>query len=258
MRWSSKEMDYLRSNWGQLSISGLVAGGLCRSIPAMYAKAKEMGLSVSPKISSLAPLLEDNHLSFYWMGFLMADGHFDSKNKRLGVTLGYKDMEFLEKLAVLLGCKINTYARSPNPIIQLSVTDVTNFDLLVKKWDLKSNKTKFPPSDLPEMTQEYFFSWVTGFIDGDGSIETHGSAGTIVSGTEWGHILAAISNRLDCPNLKIRKASGFSNETSLRLRLLAKPLKILKIHALSRTLPILERKWNRVQLIDRRFTPQTQ
>lgn len=198
------------------------------------------------KLSSLAPLVADSPISLYWMGFLMADGHFDSKRNNLAVTLGCKDTEFLQVLADMLECKLNVYARLPNNIVQLSVADTTNFPLIVQKWELESNKTKFPPTKLPLLSEAQFYSWVIGFIDGDGSIDKTGCSGSIVTGVEWGHILTEISLRLSCLNLQERGPSQFSKNNSLRLKLTVAALRKLKLHGEDHHLPVLRRKWDRV------------
>ena len=42
-------------------------------------------------------LLEENLESYYWIGFILADGHIDG-NKRLQITLKSIDYEHLKKL----------------------------------------------------------------------------------------------------------------------------------------------------------------
>ena len=245
--WTEQELIYLKEMSGKIPPASFL---LNRTLSSIRTKANDLKLSLAlPKMSTLSPLTNGSHTSLYWMGFLMADGHFDASRSTLAITIGEKDLTYLQQLATLLNANISTYIRKPNNIIQMSVCDKTNFGVITNKWDLHNNKTKNPPSKLPELTKEEFYSWIIGFVDGDGSIEKPGNSGTIVSGLEWKHIIEHISIQLNCPNIEIRKPTTFSNNESLRLRLRAEPLRILKEHAIKHELPILLRKWDRVRLV---------
>jgi len=52
---------------------------------------------VRKKLADLSPLLNETLEAYYWMGFIMADGHL-SKQNRLTVTLAIKDSDHLLKL----------------------------------------------------------------------------------------------------------------------------------------------------------------
>lgn len=248
MKWTKEEEQYLITNWNGI-ITEQMKYRLSRSYSAIEYKSKTCGLKKKLRIASVYPLTQSTHTSFYWMGFLMADGYF-SPTGTISVTVGYKDLEFITQLAELLNCNISIYKRKPNNIVRLAIQDISNCSILKNFWDLNNTKTKIPPKTLPKLTKEQFYSWVIGFIDGDGSIETHGSSGSLVSSLEWDHIMKYISKMLECPKLEQREPSqtGFSINPSLRLRLTAKSLKLLKEHIVTYNLPAMARKWERVKL----------
>lgn len=80
---SSKEIDNLFPN---------------RSHFAIVIQAGKLNLKkefVETRIGSLLPLLEDTNESYYWAGFIAADGCIN-KHSRLTVVLSIKDFEHLK------------------------------------------------------------------------------------------------------------------------------------------------------------------
>ena len=51
-------------------------------------------------------LIKQNILSYYWMGFLMADGYFDHVRKRISVVCSLKDKEHIKKFSQFINSKI--------------------------------------------------------------------------------------------------------------------------------------------------------
>lgn len=100
--------------------------------------------------SNLEILLNDNIISFYWIGFIMADGHI-SNRRRLKIELSIKD-----KLHLLTFCKyINTSNIKYNSnitnfgnhmSIKTEVRDIIHVKQICDKFDLHSNKTMNPPN----------------------------------------------------------------------------------------------------------------
>ena len=87
-------------------------------------------------------LLEETNLSYYWIGFILADGHI-SKNNRLKVGLAIKDIKHLKQLAEYLNIdkiKINKHKKSCNFNKQSNIVkEVKN------KFNIDNNKTIKPP-----------------------------------------------------------------------------------------------------------------
>ena len=118
--------------------------------------------------SELGVLLEDTPLTYYWLGFIMADGHIDHK-RRLVVRLSVLDEEHLIRLKEYLKIDNITYQRS-NTIVSISAMDTKIINILSDKFNISSRKT-YNPCNIKGMSQDLLFSLMVGFIDGDGSIK---------------------------------------------------------------------------------------
>lgn len=55
------------------------------------------------KLGSFKRMLETGAEALYWVGFVLADGHFTVSQKRFSITLATKDRCHLLKLASFLG-----------------------------------------------------------------------------------------------------------------------------------------------------------
>jgi len=180
-------------------------------------------------------LLEESLLKYYWLGFIMADGHVS--NNRLIIGLNKRDANYLEILADKLKTKVKL--RKDVAIISAMHSDV--FDKLVFKYKISRTKSTNPP-DISSITGDNLIAFSIGFIDGDGcitnlhkrkdfqiSIKVHASwleTLKYVFGKAYiqnsGYAITNISNTEDCKNLK----------------------KFL----LKNDLPYLSRKWNKIDL----------
>lgn len=107
-------------------------------------------------------LLENTPVTYYWLGFLMADGSF--KGYRLVLELGLLDSKHLQRFA-----KFIAY----NKVIKnnrLAVMDTKPIKLLRKKFNIQNNKTIHPCNLTNIKDNNLFISWAIGFMDGDGGI----------------------------------------------------------------------------------------
>lgn len=115
----------------------------------------------------LSPLLEETPEAYYWVGFLLADGHFE--NGRVNFHLALKDSDQVKKFANFIKWSGNFYDR-----VELGIgfaakhTEVV--EELCKKFDIKQNKTYNPPKTILNHDKELLKYLLIGFIDGDGSI----------------------------------------------------------------------------------------
>lgn len=124
----------------------------------------------------LAVLLDNSLQSMYWIGFLLADGHFS--DSRISVELSTKDKEHLKKFADYIKTN-NWYERERhlNGSIYYQNSVHINNSVIVPKlkntFSIQNNKTKNPPNlALYTNTEDQLISLFIGFIDGDGSIYT--------------------------------------------------------------------------------------
>lgn len=207
----------------------------------------------------LHKLLEDTPEAYYWMGFIMADGTF--VGNRLKVGLSIKDGDLLKKLHSFLGYDnpIHEYDIKLNNKLYktcvFQVMDTHSTPLLKTKFDIKPRKTYNPPKTLKWMEDDLLYSFIIGFIDGDGSITKQYNREDpllrIKVHSNWLHILDEISYALSTDaDVKVVKAKinsqGYAN-INLANHIL---LKRLKLRVIELKLPVLDRKWS---LIDENY-----
>jgi hypothetical protein len=130
---------------------------------------------MTSRLNKLSNLLDESPESYYWLGFLLADGHFSNTN-RLTVSLSIKDKDHLKKLSDFLECDSNLREYSfewhdtKYDMVNFSVMDKNTISILKSKYKIESNKTKLPPN-LHTLSDTNKFCVMIGFIDGDGSIQ---------------------------------------------------------------------------------------
>ena len=116
---------------------------------------------------------EQNEKSFYWAGFIAADGSLIKRkySKISKICLSIKDIEHLEKF------KSNIQSNHPIKIYNNSceIVIVSNFiyeDL--KIFDIIPNKTKI--YSMPEWLEQHelYYHFLRGYFDGDGTITSCG------------------------------------------------------------------------------------
>lgn len=202
-------------------------------------------------------LLEDTAESFYWIGFILADGHIGPK-MRLNIGLSIKDIEHLKKLAKFINVpedtiRIKEYTKSCH-FSKMATEILTN---VVEKFKIESNKTENPPDfSSYNFNDDLIFSLIIGFIDGDGCIN---------------HALSKRKKRnevryRDSAKLGIKNHSSWYYNHLYMSKIIGGQVKIntqgysklsiteheilknIKQRAISLQLPLLERKWNEIDL----------
>lgn len=207
--------------------------GLCRSC-AGRKKAK--------RLNNLSILLEDTPETYYWIGFLLADGHFDEK--RIVVGLAEHDRDHLERFAKYISyegtistVKKNLYNAVHNAV-RLSAMDAEVVTKLREKFDIKSNKTYNPPKTLKWVPEDLFLCLLAGFIDGDGSINE--SCIRIKVHISWFNILLEF-----CKRLKLPEKNVFLNKEGYCLFYINRidANNLFKDLICNNTIPFMHRKW---------------
>lgn len=198
-------------------------------------------------------LLEESPLIYYWLGFILADGHLSSQN-RLIVTLGIEDKDHLFRLAELLKTTISTYSKN----CSLKIMDTKLIQVLKNKFEINNRKTYFPPSlkIFQKMPNDLLLSLIIGYIDGDGCIYANGKLAVIRMSCHrsWDVIykfwIRKLYNLLTLQNVPtINYCSHKNHENAIDVTIGAFPVvRYLKKFALVHGLPILQRKWNCVDI----------
>lgn len=256
IHWTEKSILALRNEYPSGNKQEL-AKKLGISRTALKGAARRFGVksTLDKNLYKLKSLLEESPLSYYWMGFIMADGHLDREGE-LKVTLSVKDADHLNKLAKLLAANMTTFSMKTAfsgkrlQYCRISCKDSVHGREILKKFNFSDfAKTYNPPSSIPVDKDELFLSFLIGFIDGDGcfskkngvadfiKIESHGS---------WINILTDFRHRLGELNMS-NVSTGTNSRGYCYLKIYKhQNLKFLKEFAIANELPILERKWDSV------------
>ena len=213
------------------------ANSECRSCSA---KAR------TKRVANLAVLLEDNLESYYWVGFLLADGSFNEG--KLTISLKKDDSEHLKKFGNFIKYT-GTYGTS-KVCETITCKDLDVVSELCKKFDIQKTKTYNPPTTILKFSQEQNLAILAGFIDGDGCIRHQTNRDdfylSIKCHNSWEHILKEF-NSLICENnfTKINN-QGYAVLTITN----TKYLQNLKEKITSLNIPIMSRNWD---IIDMNF-----
>lgn len=216
---------------------------ICRSCSTkLYAK----------RIGDASFLLNETNESFYWIGFILADGNIN--NSRLKITLKYSDKGHLEILSNLLKinvkdkiCKLNG-KEYPQVSLDIMHTEVLKF--LSEKYSINSNKTLYPPNIdyFKRLTEEQLFSLFVGYVDGDGSIgkqyKRNDATIRIKVHSSWFKFLNFINETLDLKGtLKINN-KGYTLLSISNFQTCKK----IKKDMLSLNISFMDRKWKNIDL----------
>lgn len=211
---------------------------------------------------TLEPLLADTPEVYYWIGMICADGWI-SKTGQLVLWLHEKDQLHLEKLAKLLKTTIKyiqtTGGYTPSAdMVRIAIQHKGVGLAIAKKFNIEFQKTYNPPATkiLKRMSDDLFISWFAGMCDGDGSIYKRISkvknsitySIKLENHASWIDIHRYIAHRIYKiygykPTIHFSKR-GYSNFTLHKTEVVKNILKRIK----ELNLPVLERKWDKIEL----------
>lgn len=202
-------------------------------------------------------LLQDTPESYYWAGFLLADGCAKRQNG-IRLQLAEKDADHIKTYAKFINNNQNINKVTNNNFISYYI-DFINRDVVTKfrtKFDWRDKKTHNPPTTniIKWLDTNLFLSLLIGYIDGDGCIQYQsGRVDPKISihiHNSWLDFVNTINNRLnliyDYTSIKPPRMlkTGFVRYDIGCFRTIKK----LKQFGLDNKLPILERKWNKIDL----------
>ena len=235
--WTVDEIDYLIKNHEIKTLDDMSVE-LNRSSSSIINKAHLLKLNLrANRKCDLTNLINESNEAYYWLGFLMADGHF-SKSGQIQINLSEKDLQHLIKFSKFV--KYKKELLKPN----LHICDNRVIPLLCEKYGLVSNKTYNPPN-IDNINGDKLFSLIIGFIDGDGSISDKGYLRIKVHST-WVNVIKKMMEHLvgdgnfsillDKHNL----VTGCITKIEL--------MKKIKQKIIDLDISFLERKWVKVNL----------
>lgn len=267
-KWTDKEILKLKRYYPVYSNKALRLLFKGRSKHSINSKASSLNITKDSSYfenTKISKLLEDTPISLYWLGFLCADGHFDISNKRIFLSLSSKDKEHLEKYVNYFSLKSFNKKIVSGKYYQYysTVRCVKNFDLIVDKLGIVSNKTYSPIelNFLKNLKDDLFISFFIGFVDGDGCLKYQykrkDTSLVIKIHKNWENILKYFAERI----YSIYPVTQYNSniKKSLRVNLIhnkyselvisnSEILKNLKNRAIDERLPFLKRKWGRIDL----------
>ena len=259
--WTKKEEDTVVQHFAASPRAELLQMLPGRTYSAIKLRAGKLSVSrphPDYRNGSLAPLLQTTPEALYWMGFLLADGHFGET--RLQVLLSKKDEGHLRLLSRFLG--------GPNIRFQpakLSPTGYTSFEGVVmsvahapvmreirERWGIVNDKTHVPPN-LSWLSEDELVYVLVGFIDGDGCIQRgtkgRGTAITILNHTAWGSTLGCMSA---AAHAKVGETAPrpYVNSAGFAVVHICKSETVRFLKCMAGTVPAMQRKW---RVVDENF-----
>lgn len=203
----------------------------------------------------LKRILENSFESFYWIGFILADGSFAGDNA-LHLELSSIDEDHIIRFLNFIDYHPKFYRREKGKhgTSSIVVSDTSSIRLFKEQFSLNGPKTKNPPI-VDHLTPEQLFCVFIGYIDGDGHIRKVAKKSSHIAiecDSTWHHVLEKFE-----ANLKIIfKTTTRKNHVSyLRTNKRGhscicfsrhKLNQLIKEKALELNLPILLRKWKNI------------
>lgn len=221
--------------------------------------------------ADLSILLNDDPSTYYWIGFLMADGSIDFKDYRLKLQLAAKDLGHLLKFAEYIqftAKPLPYYTASPRSdrinLLQylVRINDRVTLPLIIKKYGFTKCKKSNPPKLADCIDNEHILPFLIGFIDGDGWIERTRPGNYRVAmelHASWlsnlNHFYSALCRLFIRKNMRpVLSRPTISRRGHSLFRIGDRRLiRQLKAYAIEAGLPFLSRKWELIG--DDVFTP---
>lgn len=263
-KFSSQEIELLKSTYPFGTKEEILKIFPGRDYGTIKWKANSLGIYKKRAIqvkTNLDSLLLENNESYYWIGFLMADGFIEHKQFRLSLALQRNDDVQIKKFAKYINSQnINyttkyRYSKLKNKICEYEMCSVSAADKhfvpqIIEKYNFKPRKTYNPPNlSFLDNDMNLFISFIIGFIDGDGTISKIKNSQRVELAIRCHHswlnnlqyISDKITNHIGVPN---KNAIIYDNCATLRMN--SKMIRFLYQKSKELNLPTLERKWNKI------------
>lgn len=191
-----------------------------------------------------------NIINSYWAGFIAADGCIED-DKTLSFGLQLSDSSHLDRLVKDSEYTGNVYPYKEKNTARLKISSRKWISDLMKNYNIGRRKTKhlLPPHSL---SNEQSLAFITGFIDGDGTISKQQKKYIFLQIVGLENILQWVLSVLKDNGLILKHGCDYIHPHSsiYKMRITgSKILPILKqIYQLS--LPFMERKWGLLNQYD--------
>lgn len=166
-RWTVQEENILIKMNADGYNYAEIAQKIKRSLYACQQRGLKLGLAKARNVNENF-FKQDNRITNYVLGYWMADGYITYKSGGWYFGLTSIDLEHLEKIAELMDFKGNITARGDSGAYDLVIG---NKELVLNMIGMgcRYNKTHEMAIDDLDISPEYFYDFLRGFFDGDGS-----------------------------------------------------------------------------------------
>ena len=194
-------------------------------------------------------MFEDTNEKYYWLGLIVTDGHI-SKTGELKVELAVKDYDYLKNFGDFIGVETHIFppykSSKPNSngTCRVKIKDLVNGVKLREFLSIVDKKTYSPISIDFIKNKNNLLSFLAGYVDGDGTINKNGYI-HIDAHINYENFMNNFGNKLKFEKL-INKFSIVKYKDMVRLTIGKEDSFYIKQNLLSLSLPIMERKWNRI------------
>lgn len=258
MKWSTTHIEFLKDNHDRFNYSAL-SNLMGRSSDAIRHKAKELGLKSrfnGNKSNDLTFLNDASIESFYWMGFLIADGTFDAKMHGMRLRVSQVDRPHIQQLADRIKTTLKEGHRSgytgDSSLVGLNAYDTTILPKLANRFDIRRNKTENPPNfKLYNFSDDEILAILIGFIDGDGCVYVsprgHVRISILIHPT-WRENLRFINTFIHSYFKLASKTEPQITRSGYAYLCLSRKIIIdgLSVFIKNNNLPVLKRKWGKI------------
>lgn len=259
--WTEDEECFLRDNYGDMK-PAQISAHIGRSVLAVMCHANVMGIKYDlhqrhkkyqgMRKGTLQWLLEDNLQTMYWIGFLLADGSMDANQMR--VKLAIKDKDHIDKLAEKCDLISRHGTPSGKKSVNISASDPMVISAFQEKYGNWERKTYNPPEISNwDLSEDRLLAMLIGYLDGDGCISRRKEARAcciyVGCHSSWiDNMLHFCERLISISGIQCQKPY-IDNKGYVRWCIGKSELcRYLKLFAIENSLPIMNRKWDRVTL----------
>ena len=252
LEWTEEDLKTLHNNYSKLTKGEILKLFPNREWLDILKKANTNGLkkqsrSMEKILGDVKPLLnKESALSGYWLGFLLADGHF-SKTNRIVLCLADLDSDHVFKFGSFIN--FSGKIKKEKCKTAISIMDSFNVKNIKETYDIKNDKTYSPPNlkIFENLSDDFLLSLIIGFIDGDGCVHDRKNKQskfiTVKCHSSWLNILNYFISRISIFS-GVKIPDGIINNQGYARIFITNNvhLKFLKKKTIEFKLPVLNRK----------------
>jgi hypothetical protein len=243
VQWSDCDLTCLKEIWPDTAMDLILQRFPERTYSALKAQAHKLGVArpQTARHGTLRPFFDGSYQSFYWLGFIVADGSI-SKHGNLRVWTSAKDREHTKQLADWLETTLHEDPK--RNAVGFGVGDKVSCEELASTFGIRQRKTYDPPTLhwLTTASLDIFTAFFAGYIDGDGCIHKTYNTITITAHSSWVNTLQFLET-LAKKHWSVSSSSLILQKyCTLRIRLDSS----VRDHLYTLNLPLISRKWDRI------------